>query len=101
MSEFGLYLGSSKWFSFRLLDPDGDVIPINTSNLKLRVYRPDGSLYAEYTTGFVTRDDGSVIRLVTIDSDEMPGYWCAVWEYDDGFGHTWVEEMPFVVNRVG
>jgi len=96
--ENGLYRGSTKYIKFEIFDINGNRVAVNTSNLVLTLYRPDGTAIT-YTSGFEPSPDGSVLRAITIGESEPTGIWRAVWEYVDEYGNRWVEEMPFVVSE--
>jgi uncharacterized protein YfaS (alpha-2-macroglobulin family) len=98
LTEMGIYRGSTKHIQLVLIDKDGNKVMVDVSNLQVDVYRPDGTLYASYNSGFDPRPDGSVFRSITIGPDQPTGIWRVVWRYVDIYGNTWVEEMPFVVS---
>jgi uncharacterized protein YfaS (alpha-2-macroglobulin family) len=99
LSELGMYRGSTKYLRLEIRDKDGDMVTIDVSRLSLTIYRPDGSIMTTYTSGFDPQPDGSVIRGLTIPSNEPTGIWRAVWNYTDAGGNTFVEETVFVVSN--
>jgi uncharacterized protein YfaS (alpha-2-macroglobulin family) len=98
VSELGMYRGSTKYLRLEIRDKDGNMIPIDTASLTLTIYRPNGTVMATYTAGFDPQPDGSVIRGLTIPSNEPTGIWRAVWNYTVAGGTTFVEETVFVVS---
>ena len=99
VSELGMYRGSTKYLRLEIRDKDGNMVPIDTASLTLTIYRPNGAVMATYTSGFDPQPDGSVIRSLTIPSNEPTGIWRAVWNYTDAGGNTFVEETVFVVSN--
>jgi uncharacterized protein YfaS (alpha-2-macroglobulin family) len=99
ISELGIYRGSTKYLRLEIRDKDGNMVTIDTARLTLTIYRPNGTVMATYSSGFDPQPDGSVIRGLTIPSDEPTGIWRAVWNYTDVYGNTFVEETVFVVSN--
>jgi uncharacterized protein YfaS (alpha-2-macroglobulin family) len=98
VSEFGMYRGSTKYLRLEIRDKDGNMVTIDAARLTLTIYRPDGTIMATYISGFDPQPDGSIIRRLTIPSNETTGIWRAVWNYTDVSGNTFVEETVFVVS---
>ena len=96
--ELGMYRGSTKHLKLEIFDKDGNKVVINTATLTLKLYRPNGTIFSTFTSGFDSQPDGSVVKSITIPETEPTGIWKAVWRYDDPYGNTFVEEVPFVVS---
>ena len=102
MKEVGMYRGGSGWLVVKFKDIAGNTIIPSSSDVVLRVYRPDNTLYASYSgTNIVVETNGEVRVLVNILDSEIVGVWVAEWIYNDPeSGKTFKVEMPFVVSDV-
>jgi len=102
MKEVGIYRGGSGWLSVVFKGIDGSTIVPDVSDIVLKIYRPDGSMFGIFTSSnIIVKSDGEVLCLVLIPESEMTGVWVAEWIYDDpSTGKPFKVEMPFVVSDV-
>jgi hypothetical protein len=102
VKEVGMYRGGSGWLSVKFKDIAGTTVIPSPSDVVLKVYRPDNTLYTSYSgTNIVVETDGEVRVLVNIPEDEVVGVWVAEWIYNDpDSGKPFKVEMPFVVSDV-
>lgn len=86
----------------RFYSVGGSIIIPSASNVTLKIYRPDNSLFQTVSgLDIHVEADGLTWAYVSIGESEMTGAWVAEWLYNDPVsGRSYKVEMPFLVSDV-